>query len=307
MEVETEEIMRLERITVTGLQDSSDRVNVVLYKGKYYCIDDPILLTRKDKVKIDIIKEVDNESDLYSEYIRNNVRNPLNPYQLLLLYKEKHIQVPENIRTILTRNIPINNELLERLNKHLLSLEKKHDKPIFISLTVLDAISIAEREYIEKGITVDEIIKRIDRLIVSSETAVHYPYPKKIQAYLEGFYLEKKLEEEREEERKHVAELRQQLLKDVVARLYSICNMILVGKNGKRTETSQLEDLERLIDEVERERREGIERKEEVTGMEVIVFKCPREKFTETTKYVQKGVKRLLSELEKYGVTVINE
>lgn len=232
-EVDTTKIKTLERITVAGLQGSKRdkdkeeedivKVNVVLFNGNYYCIDDPIILEGQKKVKINLITEVSSINELYSLYIENNTRNAFNPYKLLLLYKHNKFSssLPKKIKDILVRNQHINDELLITLNEHLLKIEEKNKgKPIFISLTVLDAISRL-LEYIEK-LSREELLRIIDEYIADyeDESYIQYPTPQQLESFVQVFFLEEEEEKKKEEVRKHIEELRKQKMQGAKVEVY---------------------------------------------------------------------------------------
>lgn len=332
-EIEASKIRTLERITVSGLQCSGGEdskegeegtINVLLYNNEYYCIDDPVILRDKEKVSIKVITEVRTEEELYEEYLRNNVRNMLNPYKLLLLYKEgKFNCIAKKIKNVLERNITIDNELLRMLNEHLLQVEKKNrDKPIFISLSVLDAISKIEH-YIEKGLAKEEIVRLIDEYINESKDdsdSIHYPTPTQIIAYTDALYAEEEEEEKREEERKHIEELKKEKNKDVETKVY---DFVIVNNNNNipviattttattDTDTSFIgmrsieNDNRGLTAERFREELSKILKEEGLTVRVIaVVLKYPTVKKEEIEAVIDRIVRRFIHELEKHGIMV---
>lgn len=207
-EIDTSVIRTLERITVTGIQQS-DTINVIVYNNEYYCIDDPILLKDKDKVKIRVVARVEEEEDLYREYVRNNIRNPLNPFAIMLLYLKgnKLVQVlPEEIIEILEKNKDIHIAVIEKLNQQLLRL----NKPIVsIDIKVLETINKiikkAEQYNIEKEKLVDKLIEYIE-IWITAEKGELYSYPDPVvlanvwDLLLEDIKKEEKGKEKEEEE-----------------------------------------------------------------------------------------------------------
>lgn len=207
-EIDTSVIRTLERITVTGIQQS-DTINVIVYSNEYYCIDDPILLKDKDKVKIRVVARVEEEEDLYREYVRNNIRNPLNPFAIMLLYLKgnKLVQVlPEEIIEILEKNKDIHIAVIEKLNQQLLRL----NKPIVsIDIKVLETINKiikkAEQYNIEKEKLVDKLIEYIE-IWITAEKGELYSYPDPVvlanvwDLLLEDIKKEEKGKEKEEEE-----------------------------------------------------------------------------------------------------------
>lgn len=330
--VEVARIRTFERITVSGLHstgkgEDSVVVNVMLCNGEYYCIDDPILLSNRDKVKVRVIGEVNDLNGLYEAYIKHNVRNTLNPYQLLFLYKEKRVMVPTEVRLILDRNILISNDLLVKLNEQLFKIEEEYrGKPAFISFVILDAIAELE-EYIEEGrLTVEELLRIVKELVdtaSSNKEYVQYPSPLGLVSYIKEFLAEEKEEEEREEERKHVEELRRELLKDVVARLYNLIiqrgeriGIAISEGKGKERGNSQVSeevvDSNRLREELEKIAEEVIAysgEDNEITRMQILflLLNHKADKLEEVEKHIQKEVRRMINRLKRYGVTVISE
>lgn len=207
-EIDTSVIRTLERITVTGIQQS-DTINVIVYNNEYYCIDDPILLKDKDKVKIRVVARVEEEEDLYREYVRNNIRNPLNPFAIMLLYLKgnKLVQaLPEEIIEILEKNKDIHIAVIEKLNQQLLRL----NKPIVsIDIKVLETINKiikkAEQYNIEKEKLVDKLIEYIE-IWITAEKGELYSYPDPVvlanvwDLLLEDIKKEEKGKEKEEEE-----------------------------------------------------------------------------------------------------------
>lgn len=207
-EIDTSVIRTLERITVTGIHQS-DTINVIVYNNEYYCIDDPILLKDKDKVKIRVVARVEEEEDLYREYVRNNIRNPLNPFAIMLLYLKgnKLVQVlPEEIIEILEKNKDIHIAVIEKLNQQLLRL----NKPIVsIDIKVLETINKiikkAEQYNIEKEKLVDKLIEYIE-IWITAEKGELYSYPDPVvlanvwDLLLEDIKKEEKGKEKEEEE-----------------------------------------------------------------------------------------------------------
>ncbi|GIU71946.1 MAG: hypothetical protein KatS3mg003_1425 [Candidatus Nitrosocaldaceae archaeon] len=125
----------LERITLRGFQDK-DIVNAVKYNNELYCIDDPLLLEKARDYRI--IAEVDNEKELWKCYIENNIRNCLDPFKLLLLYKEGVITediLPEGIYDILEYAKDIDNSILEELEQYVRELEI--NRPVLLHITIL--------------------------------------------------------------------------------------------------------------------------------------------------------------------------
>lgn len=315
IEVETSRVKTLERITVAGLHSTGRErdiiVNAVLYNGEYYCIDDPIILEGKEKVKVRVVGEVSSEEDLYAEYISHNTRNILNPYQLLLLYRKRRIRLPTEVQAVLERNITIRDSLLTKLNEHLLAVERKHKgKVIFISFVALDAISIAESEYVEKGLAVEEVIRCIDELVNVSDTAVHYPSPHAILAYLEGLFAEEKAEEEREKEREHIAELKRQLLKDAVAKLYNLTvskPLVTTAEGGKAVESMEPERLEKELQRIATDIVTDSKDRKGITRIKIILLNYSADSET-AEKHIQRELRKFINALRRYGVTVeINE
>lgn len=240
-EIEATSIIILERITVTGYQqprqgeggekgrekDYEDHViNVVLYNNRYYCIDDPILLKEKEgKVKVRVITEVKNEEELYREYIRNNSRNTLNPYALLLLVKEKNIitdLLPTPLSKVLTIDIP--EEVLSRLNEHLLELEEeesKYSKIISIELDIL----LAVKELLEEGYTVEEIIELVELGIFENDLILKYPTSMALLMLAESLTTKEEKKEERErkkEEKERKEKELKEKFKDISASIEEI-------------------------------------------------------------------------------------
>lgn len=368
MEVDTAKIKVLERITIAGLQatarseqveveeeeegtgETEAVINVVLYNNEYYCIDDPLLLENKKKVKVRVITEVQSKDDLYAEYINNNIRNTLNPYQLLLLYKRMRatIRLPLEVKKILDRNLPIDDELLAMLNEHLLRIEEKNkDKPIFISLTVLDAIS-SILKYIEGGLQKEEILRLINDYLVDYEDKqyVQYPTAEQLVNYVKLLYEEEKEEQKREEERKRIEGLKKQKMQDVKAEVLMIDDKeeakakiaeflskqavvvqqqqnkiqqkIPISVSASPSSVPKEEEEEEIRDIYEEEAEEAKEeviesrddKDENLYGGTVeifLAFKFSIPRNDEVKQQIQKAVSRFLNELRRMGIMVEEE
>lgn len=344
-EVEVSRIKTLERITVAGLQSIGKEdeeevttvVNVILYNNEYYCVDDPLLLQGKDnkkkKVKVRVIAEAKDLNEVYDEYIRNNTRNILNPYQLLLLYKQRKIRnLPIEVHAVIARNLPINDDLLLMLNNQLLEIEKKYKgKPIFITITVLDAISQI-LQYIEKGLAKEEVLRIIDEYLkdYKEEPYVQYPTPLQLVALVEGLVIEEEEEKKIEEERRHIEELRKRKMQGSQSVVYQaeITHDTIGEIKSKVTELLKEEKEEE--GEKEEEKKKGISIAVSVNGIsgnsvdkEVIDDvddNARRIRRTETIKntllmiklsyptriedVINRIINRFINELERNGVVV---
>lgn len=156
-------IQRLPVITIKGLE-KKDYVNVVRFKGRLYCIDDPRLLD--DAKDIVVVDEVDDEKRLWHYYISNNLKNRINMVQLLILYHKGIITddaIPEQIQHIVdnTKDIPI--ELLDSIQGLINELESKGN-PILVDETITYGI----KRFIDilKEAGVDE--KKIHELLIDT-------------------------------------------------------------------------------------------------------------------------------------------
>ncbi|GBC73943.1 hypothetical protein HRbin04_01352 [archaeon HR04] len=338
MEVEASKIRTLERITVAGLQstgttgkDEDITVNVVLYNNEYYCIDDPLLLEGKEKVKVRVVTEVNDLNTVYTEYIKNNTRNTLNPYMLLLLYKEnKFKNLPAEIKNILERNQPIDNDLLRMLNTHLLKIEEEYrGKPIFISLTILDAISQI-LQYIERGLAKEEVIRIIDEYLrdYKDKSYVQYPTPLQLTALVEALVIEEEEEKKREEERRYIEELKKRKMQGSQSVVYQadITSDTLGEIKTKVTELLEEEEeegripitvsgsgevreddnIERIRDEKEEKEEEGskyTDLKTETMKNTLLVIKLTYPVRIEDE--INRIINKFIKELEKSGVIVV--
>lgn len=189
MEVEANKIKTLERLTVNWFEQQTDIINVVLYNGEYYCIDDPILLEGKkegeDKVKIRIVAEVNSEEELYKEYFRNIVKAPLNPYAVFLLYKRENItRIPKEYMFFIEKNKDLPLQIVESLNEQLI-----HFKLITaIEPAVLSSISRLLEEAAKYGMDTERLLKEIltyvEAYVESSNT-----YPDAVTLYSAIMYL----------------------------------------------------------------------------------------------------------------------
>ncbi|MEM1971217.1 MAG: hypothetical protein QXM92_01990 [Candidatus Anstonellales archaeon] len=188
MEVEANKIKTLERLTVNWFEQQTDIINVVLYNGEYYCIDDPVLLDKHtaDKVKIRVIAEVNSEEELYKEYFRNIVRAPLNPYAIFLLaYKKGYITgIPKEYLSFIEKNKDLPLQIVESLNEQLI-----HFKLITaIEPAVLSSIRRLLEEAAKYGMDTERLLKEILTYVeayVESSSA----YPDAVTLYSAIMYL----------------------------------------------------------------------------------------------------------------------
>lgn len=172
-EVEIGRIKRLERLTVNWFEQSVEVINVIFYNGEYYCIDDPILLEDKDKVKIRIIAEVSNEKKLYEEYLRNIVRAPLNPYAIFLLYQRNIAGIPKEYLLFIEKNKKIPLFIIERLNAQLM-----HFKCITtIEPAILNTITRLLEEANKYDISTERLCEEILIFIETWVESSNYAYP----------------------------------------------------------------------------------------------------------------------------------
>ncbi len=287
-----DEIITLERITVKGFTVDKEYVECVYYDNKLYCIDDEL----KEGVDVKVVDRVDTIDEVYKRYIEANLRNTVNPYALLLLYKEKK-EILSKLNgvafEILDRNIKISNELLERLNTHLLSLEKK-GKPISITLSVLDAISIIDSIYIEeKKLPMEEILRVIDELVDITNNAIYYPTPIAIRSYIEALFEEVKEEEERIKER--IEENIKEKVKDVTVSLYTPNEKreVPISLGERVLVTNKVDGESVILEESEGREEEGIITK-------ILLFKYP----TKAEKYLQRVIESLIKQLRRYGINI---
>lgn len=216
-EVEVSRIKTLERVTVTGQQSylhnnnsnnsnnnnnnsstgATVTVNAVIYSNEYYCIDDPIVLKGKDRVRIRVIGSATSEEELYRLYLHNNARNTLNPFMLLLLLKEGKEVVKEVLPPKVIVDIP--SVYLERLNEHLIAIEEESEYSRIIDIEV--DILIAVKRLLEEGLTLDEVIELIDLGISESSVVIKYPTLATLIALKEKLVKERKKEEKEKEEK----------------------------------------------------------------------------------------------------------
>ncbi|MEM0029412.1 MAG: hypothetical protein QXN32_00630 [Candidatus Nitrosocaldus sp.] len=187
MEVEANKIKTLERLTVNWFEQQTDIINVVLYNGEYYCIDDPVLLDKHTagKVKIRVIAEVNSEEELYKEYFRNIVKAPLNPYAVFLLYKRENItRIPKEYMFFIEKNKDLPLQIVESLNEQLI-----HFKLITaIEPAVLSSISRLLEEAAKYNMDTERLLKEILTYVeayVESSSA----YPDAVTLYSAIMYL----------------------------------------------------------------------------------------------------------------------
>lgn len=323
----------LERITVRGFASPKDFISVVKYGGEYYCIDDPLEYSN-DK-KIAIIGEADSLEEVYKYYIAQNARHSLNPYILLMLYKEGRLKWVEadEVLKVLARNITISNGLLELLNDHLLALEKK-GKPISISIAVLDAIARAEA-YIEQGLSKEDLLRIIEEQIRETDNAIYYPAPHVLIALLEQFYEEEREEEARKKEEEEEIRRRREALGVTVTAYTYIYKPIAVtvgsliegigsssstasdssssssdiendieseGENEKEGEGGGIRGIEQsLADSLARLYEESKDKGKNIIVVKVFAFSFSKE---EAEKVIEREAERFISSLKKYGVEV---
>ncbi|GIU72416.1 MAG: hypothetical protein KatS3mg003_1895 [Candidatus Nitrosocaldaceae archaeon] len=191
------DIKALDRITVRGYEDK-DRVNVVKYNNELYCIDDPLLL---DKVKdYRVIAEVNNQKELWKHYIENNIRNCLDPFKILLLYKEGVITediLPNNIRKLLEDCIEIDNSILEGLERYIRELEANTNKPILLHITILIGIRDAIKRLQDNSIDIN-INDIVHDLTNTEGDTIHLPNAKAIKVLVEKLVEDKEEREDRD-------------------------------------------------------------------------------------------------------------
>lgn len=190
---------------MTGLlQEKPDHIiNTVLYRGEYYCIDDPVLLEGKERVRIRVITEVSSEEDLYREYVRNNLRNPINPYALFILFMEKSILasvLPEEIKKIFTRNSDLDVTIVRKLNEQLLHFTKHRITAVDITVlnTIKTLLEIAKKEGITEEKALEIILGFIETWILSTKGEyAAYPDSKVLHAGVVALFMEKRKEKRR--------------------------------------------------------------------------------------------------------------
>lgn len=206
-EIEARRIKTLERLTVNWFEQTAEVINVVIWNGEYYCIDDPILLKDKDKekegkVKVRVVAEVNSEKELYKEYLRNIMRAPLNPYALFLFYKKGYITgIPKEYLSLIEDNKDLPIAIIERLNEQLM-----HFKLITtIDPAVLNAINSLLKEAEEYGYT-EKLLEEILSFVEVWVEANNYAYPDAETLYstimalmLEDYKKNKRKKEEEEE------------------------------------------------------------------------------------------------------------
>ncbi|MEM4318078.1 MAG: hypothetical protein QXO37_09580 [Candidatus Nitrosocaldaceae archaeon] len=215
MIIEVDKIKRLEEITVHSIQQA-DVVNLVLYNNEYYCVDD--IHIEGTKVKARVIVEVNSIEELYEEYVRNNLKNPLNPYNLLLLYKQNHQLIkalPRLFISILEQNKDIDQVILEKLNEQL-----KRSKVLYVDISILNSISNFLRLKVWTKKEIEEIIEslivEIKSFMESQKGSDYVVYPDAIiLSHLFGEILSRRKKHEEEKEEEKVKKIREEELKDV--------------------------------------------------------------------------------------------
>jgi hypothetical protein len=190
------DIKALDRITLRGFQEK-DIVNVVEHNGSLYCIDDPLLL---EKAKgYNIVAKVNNEKELWKYYLDNNIRNCLDPFKLLMLYKRSIItkeMLPEKIVVILEASKEIEDNILDEFEEYVREQEK--NRSILLHITILLAIKEAV-EKLKTNNLATSIKDLVHDLTNTYSSITHIPNPKGLLSYIEQIIVSKEEEEERRE------------------------------------------------------------------------------------------------------------
>ncbi|RMF31151.1 MAG: hypothetical protein D6752_02770, partial [Candidatus Nitrosothermus koennekii] len=270
----------LERITLRGFQDK-DIVNVVKYNNELYCIDDPLLLEKARDYRI--IAEVDNEKELWKCYIENNIRNCLDPFKLLLLYKEGVITedvLPDGIYDILEYAKDIDDSILEELEQYVRELEI--NRPVLLHITILIGIRDAIERLKENGIVIN--IKDIIHDFTNTEASIlHIPNPKGVKMIVEKLVKEKEEEERKKEWEEYKARRDSYAAKQMEGSKASI----VVIEENKEESNDNVTDTIPNEDKPEEEGYEPIEEKFSKVELKILLL-YPEEQRELVMKFIKK-------------------
>jgi hypothetical protein len=223
----------LDRITVDNYLQSDGVIRLAYYNNEYYLLEhynavkDKILplgngyYTVQEGVEIKVIP-VKDEAELLSRYIDRFLIDRINPFKVLLLYKQYNLNINPRLKEILERNkdsIP-DHILLEQIELLEYHEKKKPEAMIVIEPFILDAITEILKMFEEKKELLKKAEQYKDKLkarvltvkdavfesINASKDLVEYPSKSKLVAKVENELLG--LERD-------IAKIEEQLLKKV--------------------------------------------------------------------------------------------
>ncbi len=183
------DIKFLPRVSVNGYA-SKEYAMIAEYDGEYYLLED---LEIKSETK-QVITKVNSKEELYRLYFNNVIKNPVDPFALWLLVKQKMVDpsyLPLKITNVISQTLNLDYELIESLERFLRDLEgKNRDKAIIIDISILIAI----RDLINEA-SKEEIFENITNLVYEDAERIVFPdYLRLVKVVKE--YLRYKREEE---------------------------------------------------------------------------------------------------------------
>jgi hypothetical protein len=203
----------LDRITVDNYLQSDGVIRLAYYNNEYYLLEhynavkDKILplgngyYTVQEGVEIKVIP-VKSEAELLSKYIDRFLIDRINPFKVLLLYKQYNLNINPRLKEILERNkdsIP-DHILLEQIELLEYHEKKKPEAMIVIEPFILDAITEILKMFEEKKELLKKAEQYKDKLkarvltvkdavfesINASKDLVEYPSKSKLVAKVEN-------------------------------------------------------------------------------------------------------------------------
>jgi hypothetical protein len=203
----------LDRITVDNYLQSDGVIRLAYYNNEYYLLEhynavkDKILplgngyYTVQEGVEIKVIP-VKDEAELLSKYIDRFLIDRINPFKVLLLYKQYNLNINPRLKEILERNkdsIP-DHILLEQIELLEYHEKKKPEAMIVIEPFILDAITEILKMFEEKKELLKKAEQYKDKLkarvltvkdavfesINASKDLVEYPSKSKLIAKVEN-------------------------------------------------------------------------------------------------------------------------
>jgi hypothetical protein len=203
----------LDRITVDNYLQSDGVIRLAYYNNEYYLLEhynavkDKILplgngyYTVQEGVEIKVIP-VKDEAELLSKYIDRFLIDRINPFKVLLLYKQYNLNINPRLKEILERNkdsIP-DHILLEQIELLEYHEKKKPEAMIVIEPFILDAITEILKMFEEKKELLKKAEQYKDKLkarvltvkdavfesINASKDLVEYPSKSKLVAKVEN-------------------------------------------------------------------------------------------------------------------------
>jgi len=173
----------------------------------------------KDKIQ-QVIITVKDKHELLSAQVNHALADSLNPFKVLLLYKEGRLsRINDRLLRVLDKNKDIPDELLRELDKQLEEIEaQKQNKRIVIDISILDAVKrahelLTKHKELLKDMTIKDILYDLHD---ENDERYEYPCPTEVIAYIEKTLereerLQKKTKLERKRRIKTEAEAEQKL------------------------------------------------------------------------------------------------